>query len=122
MYGSSSATPLTYTSPSSLTSTVSPGRPMTRLMNGVSSLGPVWRRVEHDDVAAVVVVPARRQLVDEDVLAGLQGPLHRLLLHLVRLRDEGLDDEEDDERQDEGLDDLEEAPEAVRLPRAGSIG
>ena len=86
---------------------------MTRLMNGVSSSGvQAGGRVEHDDVAAVVRVAARRQLVDQHVLAGLEGPLHRLLLHLVRLGDEGLDDEEDDERQDERLDDFEETPEA----------
>jgi hypothetical protein len=33
-----------------------------------------------------------------------------MLLDLVRLGDEVLDDEEDDERQDEGLGDLDQAP------------
>ena len=77
----------------------------------VVGLDPVGRRLEDDDVAPLVRVEPGRQLVDEDVLSRLKGPLHRLLLDLVRLGDEGLDDEEDDERQDERLDDLEETPE-----------
>ena len=92
---------------------MSPATPMTRLMYGVpSSCCQVGGRVEDDDVAALVGVEARRQLVDEDVLVRLEGRLHRLLLDLVRLGDERLDDEEDDEGEDERLDDLEEAPEA----------
>ena len=91
---------------------MSPPTPMTRLMNGVpSTWAPVGRRLEDDDVAALVGVEAGGQLVDQDVLVRLQGPLHRLLLDLVGLRDEVLDDEEDDEGEGEGLDDLEEAPE-----------
>ena len=86
-------------------------------------VAPVGRRLEDDDVAALVLVEPRRQLVDEDVLLGLQGPLHRLLLDLVRLGDEVLDDDEDDEGQDEGLDDLEETPEGGSLAhKSGSIG
>jgi hypothetical protein len=68
-----------------------------------------------DDVAAGVVVPARRQLVDEDVLVLLERVLHRLLLDLERLCDERLDDEEDDEGEDEGLDDFEQAAEGRAL-------
>ena len=68
------------------------------------------------------VVEARRQLVDQDVLVGLERALHRLLLDLVRLGDEVLDDEEDDEGQDEGLDDLEETPEGAFAHKTGSIG
>jgi hypothetical protein len=49
--------------------------------------------------------------------------LHRLLLHLVRLRDEVLDDQEDDKSEDERLDDLEEAPEGGSLAdKSGSLG
>jgi len=77
----------------------------------VVGLDPIGRRLEDDDVAALVRVDPGRQLVDKDVLSWLQGHLHRLLLDLVRLGDEGLDDEEDDEREDERLDDLEETPE-----------
>ena len=113
---------------------------MTRLMNGVPSVGAQSSGgVEDDDVAALVGVEARRQLVDEDVLVGLQRVLHRLLLDLVRLGDEVLDDEEDDQGEDERLDDLEETPErgssahktrqyrgwpratAARTPTAGCI-
>ena len=68
---------------------MSPPTPMTRLMNGVAVvLDPVGRRLEHDDVAPLVGVEAGRQLVDQDVLLGLQRVLHRLLLDLVRLGDE----------------------------------
>ena len=85
---------------------------MTRLMNGVrsgctQSVG--W--LEDDDVAALVGVEPGRQLVHQHVLLGLQRVLHRLLLDLVRLCDEVLDDEEDDEGERERLDDLEGAPE-----------
>jgi hypothetical protein len=46
-----------------------------------------------------------------------------LLLDLVRLSDEVLDDDEDQERQDERLDDLEETPERWSLThKSGSIG
>ncbi len=84
---------------------------------------PVLGRLEDDDVAAVVRVEAGRQLVHEDVLIGLERALHRLLLDLVRLRDEVLDDEEDEERQDERLDDLEKTPECGSLThKSGSIG
>ena len=103
--------------------TVSPGRPMTRLMYGVPLPGgPRLRRIEHDDVAPPVVVEARRQLVDEDVLVRLERALHRHLLDPVRLRHEVLDDEEDDEGQDERLDDLEETPEGAFAHKSGSIG
>ena len=81
-------------------------------MNGVSfSWTHDCRRVEHDDVAASVGPDAGGQLVDQDVLARLERPLHRLLLHLVRLSDEVLDEQEDDEREDKGLDDLQETAE-----------
>ena len=76
---------------------------------------PARRRVEDDDVAAGVGRPVRRQLVDEDVLVGQQRRLHRALLDLVRLRDERLDAEEDDEGQDESLDHLEQATERGSL-------
>ena len=79
-------------------------------------------RLEDDDVAPRVVVEARRQLVDEDVLVGLERALHRLLLDPVGLGDERLDDEEDDEGEDERLDDLEEAPEGASCHKTGSIG
>ena len=97
---------------------------MTRLMNGVpSSCAQSCRRGEDHDVAALVGVEARRQLVDQHVLIGLQRVLHRLLLDLVRLGDEVLDDEEDDEGEDEGLDDLEETPEhGSSGHKTGSIG
>ena len=69
------------------------------------------------------VVEPWRQLVDQHVLLRLQRPLHRLLLDLVRLGDEVLDDDEDDEGQDERLDDLEETPERGSLAhKSGSIG
>ena len=102
--------PLRKTEPSR-TSTVSPPTPITRLMYGsppdaTQFLG----RVEDDDVAALVRVEVGRQLVDEDVLVGLERVLHRHLLDPVRLGDERLDDPEDDEGQDEGFGDLEEAP------------
>ena len=110
-YGSSIWVPLMKTWPSWM-STVSPPSPMTRLMNGVpSSWTQSGRRREHDDVAPLVGVEAGRQLVDQDVLLRLQRVLHRLLLDLVRLGDERLDDEEDDERESERLRDLEETPE-----------
>ena len=97
-YGSSSFVPLTETDPSSLTSTVSPATPITRLMYGVPSACCVQdgRRVEDDDVAPVVRAEMGGQLVDEDVLLGLERVLHRLLLDAVRLSDEVLDDEEDE--------------------------
>ena len=76
-------------------------------------------RVEHDDVATGIGRPARRQLVDQDVLVGHQRRLHRALLDLVGLRDEGLDAEEDEDREDEGLDDLEEAAEGRALGHVG---
>ena len=86
-------------------------------------LDPVGGRREDDDVAALVRVEARRQLVHQDVLVGLQRVLHRLLLDLVRLGDERLDDEEDDEREDECLDDLEETSEhGSSGHKTGSIG
>ena len=56
-----------------------------------------------------------RQLVDEDVLLGLERVLHRLLLDPVGLSDEVLDDEEDEQGQDERLDDLEETAPGRRL-------
>ena len=77
---------------------------MTRLMNGVpSSWTQSAGRREHDDVAPLVGVEAWRQLVHQDVLLRLQRVLHRLLLDLVRLGDERLDDEEDDEGESERL-------------------
>ncbi|HEY5436005.1 MAG TPA: hypothetical protein VIK13_12290, partial [Candidatus Limnocylindrales bacterium] len=42
------------------------------------------------------------QLVDEDALLGFERLLHGLLQDAVRLGNEGLEDEEEDERQDEG--------------------
>ena len=79
--------------------------------------------IEHDDVAALVGIEPWRQLVDQHVLLRLQRPLHRLLLDLVRLGDEVLDDDKDDEGQDERLDDLEETPERGSLAhKSGSIG
>ena len=95
-----------------MTVTMSPGRPMTRLMNGVGSGVQAGGRVEHDDVAAAVRIPARGELVHQHVLPGLEGPFHRVLLHLVRLGNEVLDDEEDDEREDQGLGDFDETSEA----------
>src|SRR5206468_12962240 len=74
-------------------------------------LGPIRGWGEDHDVAALVGVQPRRQLVDQDVLIGLQRVLHRLLLDLVRLSDEILDDKEDDQGENECLDDLEETPE-----------
>ena len=78
--------------------------------------------IEDDDVTALVVVEAGRELVDEHVLIRLERPLHRLLLDPVRLCDEVLDDEEDDEGEDERLDDLEETPEGAFAHKTGSIG
>ena len=84
---------------------------------------PRDRRAEDHDVAPLVRVESRRQLVDQHVLVRLQGRLHRLLPDLVRLRDEGLDDKEDDEGEDERLDDLEEAPDGgASGHKSGSIG
>ena len=86
-------------------------------------LAPFLGRLEDDDVATVVGVEPRGELVDEHVLILFERPLHRLLLDLVRLSDEVLDDEEDQERQDERLDDLEETPERGSLThKSGSIG
>src|SRR4029079_2739662 len=82
---------------------------------------PRGRRVEDHDVAALVRVESRRQLVDEDVLVRLERRLHRLRADLVRLRDERLNHEEDDEGEDERLDDLEEAPEGASGHKSGSI-
>jgi hypothetical protein len=78
---------------------------------GSVRLDPVRWRVENDDVAALEGVEPRGELVDEHVLVRLERLLHRLLFHPVRLGDECLDDEEDDQGQDECLDHLEEAPE-----------
>ena len=105
---------------------------MTRLMNGVSSspsmavgrLGArlfVDQRVEHDDVAARVAVEAWRQLVDQHVLVLLEGGAHALLLHLVRLRDERLDDPEDDDGQDEGFGNLDETAERTTAHSLRSV-
>ena len=81
-------------------------------MNGVAVLlDPVRGRGEDHDVTTLVGIEPGGQLVDEDVLVGLQRVLHGHLFDHVRLGDEGLDDDEDDQRQDERLDDLEEAPE-----------
>ena len=84
---------------------------------------PARRRLEHDDVAVRVGVPARGQLVDEHVLLRDQGVLHRALLHLEGLGDEGLDSEEDEDREDESLEDFERTPERWSLAhRLRSIG
>jgi hypothetical protein len=64
----------------------------------------------------------RRQLVDEHVLALLEGDTHALLLHLIRLGDEGLDDEEDDEGQDQRFCYLDQASEGTSAHKTGSIG
>ena len=70
------------------------------------------RRLEDDDVAAVVVAESRRELVDQDVLVLHDGREHRVLLDFERLRDEVVDQEVDDEREDQRLDDLEQTSEA----------
>ena len=67
---------------------------------------PRGRRVEDDHVTPGVRGEVGRQLVDEDALPGFEGVLHRLLLDAVRLGHEGLEGEEDDERQDQRLDGL----------------
>lgn len=51
------------------------------------------RRIEDDDVAALVRLPARGHLVDQDVVAGGERRLHGVQL-LEGLRHEGVDDEE----------------------------
>ncbi len=79
-------------------------------------------RLEHDDVAPAVWVEARGQLVDQHVLVGLKGVLHRHLLDPIGLGNERLDHEEDDEGEDERLDDLEEAPEGASGHKSRSIG
>ncbi len=71
--------------------------------------GQLLRRIEDDDVAPGIRRPAGCELVDQHVLVRQERVLHRLLLDLERLGDEGLDPEEDEDRQDEGLDELEEA-------------
>jgi hypothetical protein len=70
---------------------------------------PPGRGVEDDDVTPVVCADVGCQLVDEDALLGFERLLHGLLQDAVRLGNEGLEDEEEDECQDEGLDDLVEA-------------
>ena len=72
-------------------------------------LGVAGGRLEDDDVAALVVAEHRRQLVDQDHLIWLESVLHRDLQDLVRLGNEMLDQEEDDDRQQDRLDHLEEA-------------
>ena len=97
---------------------------MTRLTNGVpeGSCVQPGRRVEDDDVAAVVVVEVGRQLVHEDVLIGHQRVLHGFLLDLVRLGDEELHDQEDDQREEQRLEQLEEAAERSTVHKVASIG
>ena len=103
--------------PSSPIRTVSPGSPMIRLMNGVPVLVlPALGRMEHDDVAALVRVEPRGELVDQHVLVRLERPLHRRLAHLERLRDERLDDEERHEGQRQGLDDLDQPARGASHP------
>ena len=65
-------------------------------------------RRENDHVAALVVAEVGRQLVNQHVLARVQGVLHGFLEDLVRLRHEVLDDEEDEQGEDNSLDNLEE--------------
>ena len=88
-------------------------------------LGRIGRRgagrVEDDDVAALVVVEAGRELVHEHVLPGLERVLHALLLDLVGLSHEVLDEQEDHDRQDEGFEDLEEASPLASIHRTRSI-
>ena len=97
---------------------------MTRLMNGMPPPAPSLGRVEDDDVAAVVGVPARGELVDEDVLVRHRAscsiePCWTLYGWATKV----WMTEEDQERQDERLDDLEEAPERRSLThKSGSIG
>jgi hypothetical protein len=57
-------------------------------------------------------------------VARLQRRLHRQLFHLERLRDEGLDDEEDEEGQRQRLDDLQEAaePGPAQAAEAATVG
>ncbi len=64
--------------------------------------------VEHDDVAARVLVEAGRDLVDEEMLARLQGLKHRLLLDTERLHHERRDDEIEDDGQADRRDDLDD--------------
>ena len=66
-------------------------------------LDPRGGRVEHDDVAAVEGVEAGRELVHENVLVRQQRVLHGFLLNLVRLRNEQLHDQEDEERDQQGF-------------------
>ncbi len=68
------------------------------------------------------MVPPGRQLVDEDVLIGLERVLHRFLLDPEWLGHERLDDPEDDQGQDEGLDDLDQASEGGLSARAAGTG
>ena len=88
----------------------------------VAALVVAGGRRENDHVAAAVVVESGGQLVDQDVLAGLERILHRHLLDLVRLGHEILDDEKNDEGQDKCLDDLEETPKRALAHKSGSIG
>ena len=85
-------------------------------------LDPTGRRVEYDDVAAVVVVEVGRDLVHEDELIGHQCVLHGSLLNPVRLSDEELDDQEDQQRDEECLEQLEEAAERSTVHKVASIG
>ena len=64
--------------------------------------------VEDDDVAPRVVVEARRELVDEQVLLGLEGVEHGLLLDAEGLDDERRDDEVEDDRETDRGDDLDD--------------
>ena len=78
--------------------------------------------MEHDDVAAGVVVETRGELVDEQVLVGLERRLHRFLLHTIRLDHEGLDDHVEDDRQDDRRRDLDEGIEGARATPLLSLG
>src|SRR3972149_5130694 len=89
----------------------------------IRALAPARRWLEDDDVAIGIRIPTRGQLVHQHVLLRDERVLHGALLDLVRLGDEGLDPEEDDDRQDEGLKDLEQAAErGAWAPRTGGIG
>jgi len=59
---------------------------------------PTTRVLEHDDVTAVQVERARRQLADQDPVALDQGVVHRRARDEEGLHEEGLDEQRQDER------------------------
>ena len=96
----------------------SPGRPITRLIRSLISSDGLGRRpLEHDDVAAVDVVEAGSELVDEHPVVLHQRRAHRRRRDVERLEQERLDHERDHDRADDDRDPLDRV---LRTPDGAS--